>query len=65
MHARLTFAVIRSVEKGMEILPPFNTPLGSVGLSICFDVSLVAQVPKPDGEVIIVLHATCFTAALP
>ncbi|GFG01149.1 nitrilase, putitive [Aspergillus udagawae] len=27
-----------SVEKGIEILPPFNTPLGSVGLSICFDL---------------------------
>jgi predicted amidohydrolase len=29
----------RSVEKGMEILPPFETPIGRVGLSICFDVS--------------------------
>ncbi|PGH32665.1 hypothetical protein GX50_04512 [[Emmonsia] crescens] len=28
----------RSVEKGMEILPPFNTPIGRVGLSICFDL---------------------------
>ncbi|OJD11728.1 hypothetical protein AJ78_07549 [Emergomyces pasteurianus Ep9510] len=28
----------RSVEKGMKILPPFNTPVGSVGLSICFDL---------------------------
>ncbi|PGH12078.1 hypothetical protein AJ79_04477 [Helicocarpus griseus UAMH5409] len=28
----------RSVEKGMEILPPFNTPVGRVGLSICFDL---------------------------
>ncbi|KAB8079130.1 carbon-nitrogen hydrolase [Aspergillus leporis] len=27
-----------SVEKGMEILPPFQTPVGCVGLSICFDV---------------------------
>ncbi|PKX92564.1 carbon-nitrogen hydrolase family protein [Aspergillus novofumigatus IBT 16806] len=27
-----------SVEKGMEILPPFDTPLGRVGLSICFDL---------------------------
>lgn len=23
----------------MEILPPFETPVGHVGLSICFDVS--------------------------
>lgn len=30
---------IRSVEKGMEILPPFETSLGRVGLAICFDVS--------------------------
>ncbi|OAX85341.1 hypothetical protein ACJ72_00270 [Emergomyces africanus] len=28
----------RSVEKGMRILPPFNTPIGNVGLSICFDL---------------------------
>ncbi|GKZ82125.1 carbon-nitrogen hydrolase [Aspergillus niger] len=27
-----------SVEKGMEILPPFETPVGRVGLSICFDL---------------------------
>ncbi|KAF4164472.1 hypothetical protein CNMCM6936_009054 [Aspergillus lentulus] len=27
-----------SVEKGMDILPPFDTPLGRVGLSICFDL---------------------------
>ncbi|ODM22693.1 hypothetical protein SI65_00282 [Aspergillus cristatus] len=27
-----------SVEKGMEILPPFATPVGRVGLSICFDL---------------------------
>lgn len=27
-----------SVEKGMSILPPFNTVLGRVGLTICFDV---------------------------
>ncbi|OOF95752.1 hypothetical protein ASPCADRAFT_168340 [Aspergillus carbonarius ITEM 5010] len=27
-----------SVEKGMEILPPFETPIGRVGLSICFDL---------------------------
>ena len=30
--------VRRSVEKGNEILPPFDTVLGRVGLSICFDV---------------------------
>lgn len=28
-----------SVEKGMEILKPFNTEVGSLGLMICFDVS--------------------------
>lgn len=28
----------RSVEKGMEILPPFDTPVGRVGMTICFDV---------------------------
>ncbi|KAL4811220.1 carbon-nitrogen hydrolase [Aspergillus unguis] len=27
-----------SVEKGNEILPPFDTVLGRVGLSICFDI---------------------------
>jgi len=27
-----------SVEKGMSILPPFDTPVGRVGLTICFDV---------------------------
>ncbi|KAL2215759.1 putative nitrilase [Thermoascus aurantiacus ATCC 26904] len=27
-----------SVEKGMEILPPFETPVGRVGLAICFDL---------------------------
>ena len=27
-----------SVEKGMVILPPFTTPVGRVGLTICFDV---------------------------
>ncbi|KAJ9191415.1 hypothetical protein DTO021D3_2977 [Paecilomyces variotii] len=27
-----------SVEKGMEILPPFETSLGRVGLAICFDL---------------------------
>ena len=29
-----------SVEKGMSILPPFETVLGRVGLMICFDVRL-------------------------
>jgi predicted amidohydrolase len=42
----------------MEIMPPFDTPLGRVGLSICFDVSLVAQIPPSDGEELIILHAT-------
>ena len=27
-----------SVEKGMSILPPFETQIGRVGLTICFDV---------------------------
>ncbi|KAF2461002.1 nitrilase [Lineolata rhizophorae] len=27
-----------SVEKGMSILPPFETPVGRVGLTICFDL---------------------------
>ncbi|EAW10652.1 carbon-nitrogen hydrolase family protein [Aspergillus clavatus NRRL 1] len=27
-----------SVEKGTDILPPFETPLGRVGLAICFDL---------------------------
>lgn len=27
------------IEEGMEILPPFKTPVGLVGLLICFDVS--------------------------
>ena len=30
----------RSVEKGMEIVPPFDTAIGRVGLMICFDVRL-------------------------
>jgi predicted amidohydrolase len=42
----------------MEIMPPFDTPLGRVGLSICFDVSLVAQIPPSDGEELIIIHAT-------
>jgi deaminated glutathione amidase len=28
-----------SVEKGMSILPPFETVVGRVGMTICFDVS--------------------------
>ncbi|KAI9839923.1 MAG: hypothetical protein M1819_000115 [Sarea resinae] len=28
----------RSVEKGMSILPPFETPVGRVGSTICFDL---------------------------
>lgn len=27
-----------SVEKGMEIVKPFDTPVGNVGMLICFDV---------------------------
>ena len=30
-----------SVEKGMSILPPFETAVGRVGLTICFDVGAV------------------------
>jgi predicted amidohydrolase len=33
-----------SVEKGTSILPPFNTSLGRVGLTICFDVRAI--IPK-------------------
>ena len=29
----------RSVERGLKILPPFETCLGRVGMTICFDVS--------------------------
>ncbi len=29
---------LRSVEKGIRILPPFDTPIGRVGLTICFDL---------------------------
>lgn len=28
----------QSVEKGAEILPPFDTPVGHVGMTICFDL---------------------------
>lgn len=31
----------------MQILPPFATPVGRVGLSICFDVSLKISCLKP------------------
>lgn len=30
-----------SVEKGMSILPPFETAVGRVGLTICFDVGII------------------------
>lgn len=30
-----------SVEKGMSILPPFETAIGRVGLTICFDVGVI------------------------
>ena len=34
--------IMRSIiEEGMEIHPPFETPVGLVGLLICFDVSFV------------------------
>ena len=28
-----------SIEKGLNILPPFETSVGRVGLAICFDAS--------------------------
>lgn len=31
----------RSVQPGKEILPPFETPIGRVGLAICYDVSII------------------------
>ncbi len=34
-----------SVEKGMSILPPFDTSLGRVGLTICFDVRALSFTP--------------------
>jgi predicted amidohydrolase len=34
-----------SVEKGMSILPPFDTPVGRVGLTICFDVRALYIIP--------------------
>lgn len=33
----------RSVEAGTQILSPFETPVGRVGLAICFDVSRLAH----------------------
>jgi predicted amidohydrolase len=30
-------------EKGMDILPPFLTPVGKVGLMICFDVGFTCK----------------------
>jgi predicted amidohydrolase len=34
-----------SVEKGMSILPPFDTSVGRVGLTICFDVRALPFIP--------------------
>lgn len=34
----------------MQILPPFATPVGRVGLSICFDVSLKISCLKPPNQ---------------
>jgi hypothetical protein len=33
---------ISSVEPGNEIIPPFETPVGRIGMLICFDVSFVS-----------------------
>ncbi|RAL17228.1 carbon-nitrogen hydrolase family protein [Aspergillus homomorphus CBS 101889] len=44
-----------SVEKGMEILPPFETPIGRVGLSICFDLrfpELSLALRRQDAQII-------------
>ena len=35
----LVLMTARNVEQGLSILPPFETPVGRVGLTICFDVS--------------------------
>jgi predicted amidohydrolase len=35
---KTTLKESNSVEKGMSILPPFETAIGKVGLTICFDV---------------------------
>lgn len=34
------------VEKGMAVLPPFQTPIGRLGMTICFDVSLHQDPPS-------------------
>lgn len=34
-----TATATRNVQPGQNILPPFETPVGRVGLAICFDVS--------------------------
>lgn len=34
----------KSVEKGMEIVPPFETSLGKIGSMICFDVGLLPHI---------------------
>lgn len=36
----------RSVEKGTSILPPFETPVGRVGMMICFDVRTIPHICK-------------------
>lgn len=41
--------VSRSVEKGMSVLPPFQTSLGRLGLMICFDVRLTFPVLRGAG----------------
>lgn len=48
----------RSVEKGMEILPPFDTPVGRVGMTICFDVSPANLIYRTTAKL------TCHTATV-
>ncbi|PYH42116.1 carbon-nitrogen hydrolase family protein [Aspergillus saccharolyticus JOP 1030-1] len=51
-----------SVEKGMEIRPPFETPIGRVGLSICFDLrfpELSLALRRQDAQVIV--YPSAFT----
>jgi predicted amidohydrolase len=36
----MTLIVFSAVDPGMQILPPFDTPVGKVGSTICFDVSV-------------------------
>ncbi|KAI9766083.1 MAG: Carbon-nitrogen hydrolase [Geoglossum simile] len=36
------------VEKGLSILPPFETPIGRVGMAICFDVKRSPQFLQAD-----------------